>query len=166
MKTEEMLRLQAYLDNEVSSAEARQIASRLARDADAKALYDELKATKELLNPENEAAAAVPDSRQFYWSKIQRAIEHAEREPVRTHAPRPWWIKLLAPLAGAAALGVFVFTSISFNSPVAHFVEHEMASENGTITFRTKDHPGMTLVWISSGQTMAEAEPIEVDEDP
>ena len=137
----------------------------IARDTEAKSLYEELKATKELLNPQNEQPVVLPESREFYWSKIQRAIEHVEREPVQTQAPRPWFVRLLAPLAGAAALAVFVFTSISFNSPIAHFVEQESTSENGTITFRTKDNPGMTLVWISSDQSGAEAQPAQQEDD-
>src|SRR5258705_13372973 len=101
MNTESKLRLQAYLDNEVSSSEARQIASWIARDAEAKALYEELQATKSLLAPDNELPVTCPDGREFYWSKIQRAIATAEREPVREHAMRPWWTRLLAPVTGA-----------------------------------------------------------------
>src|SRR5258705_4455315 len=112
MNTESKLRLQAYLDNEVSSGEAREIASWIARDGEAKALYEELAATKSLLAPENELPVAVPDSQDFYWSKIQRAIEHAEREPAPKYSPRPWWVRLLAPVAGAALLAIFMFTSI------------------------------------------------------
>jgi len=114
MKTEDQLRLQAYLDNEVSSSEARQIASWIARDPEAKALYDELQGTKALLNAENELPVTVPDSRDFYWSKIQREIERAEREPARATATvRPWWIRIMAPVAATAALALVLFTSIS-----------------------------------------------------
>ena len=165
MKTEQMLRLQAYLDNEVSSAEGREIASWIARDAEAKALYEELAATKSLLAPDNELAATVPDSREFYWSKIAREIERVEREPAREYSPRPWWIRILAPIAGAAALAVIVFTSISGNPQMAVHQERSDV-ENGTITFRSKDN-SMTLVWISSDTTQtAEATPaFDEDED-
>ena len=164
MKTEEMLRLQAYLDNEVSSAEGREIASWIARDAEAKALYEELAATKTMLAPENELAAAVPDSRDFYWSKIAREIERVEREPAREYAPRPWWIRILAPVAGAAALALFVFTSISTNTPrVAggHQVEH--SETDSSITFYSPEQK-MTVVWISSGQEQADAN-VQQDSD-
>jgi anti-sigma factor RsiW len=168
MKTEEMLRLQAYLDNEVSSAEGREIASWLARDAEAAALYEELKATKTLLAPENEPVVTVPDSREFYWSKITREIERTEREPAREIAPRPWWIRILAPVAGAAALALILFTSISTNPRVSSVHQERSDLENGTITFRSKDN-SMTLVWISSdGSETAQAVPasdISDDED-
>jgi anti-sigma factor RsiW len=151
MKTEEQLRLQAYLDNEVSSSEARQIAAWIERDPEAKSLYAELQATKKLLSPENEVAVACPEGRDFYWSKIARAIETAEREPVRREAARPWWIRLLAPAAGAAVLALVVLTSVSTNPRIA--VHQERSDlENGTLTFHSRDN-GMTLVWISSGET-------------
>ena len=168
MKTEEMMRLQAYLDNEVSSAEGREIASWIARDSEAKGLYEELKATKTLLAPENELTATVPDSRDFYWSKIAREIERVEREPAREYAPRPWWIRILAPAAGAAALALFVFTSISINGP-GHTLagaQQEVSSTDSSITFYSPEQK-MTVVWISSGQEQAEATPAESsDIDP
>jgi anti-sigma factor RsiW len=165
MKTEEMLRLQAYLDNEVSSSEARQIASWIARDAEAKAVYEELAATKSLLAPENELPVSVPESREFYWSKIQRGIEQAEREPVREYAPRPWWIRLLAPVAGAAALAVFVFTSISFNANgrLAQGHQVERSETDSSITFYSPEQK-MTVVWIPSGRAEADAN-VDQDED-
>jgi len=165
MNTESKLRLQAYLDNEVSSSEAREIASWIARDAEAKALYEELAATKSLLAPENELPVAVPDSQDFYWSKIQRAIEHAEREPAPKYSPRPWWVRLLAPVAGAALLAIFVFTSISTNPQLSAVHQERSDLENGTITFHSKDN-SMTLVWISSdGSETAEAIPVSNEED-
>ena len=157
MKTEKMMRLQAYLDSEVSSAEGREVASWIARDSEAKALYEELKATKTLLAPENELPVTVPDSREFYWSKIAREIERVEREPAREDSPRPWWIRILAPVAGAAALAVILFTSISTNPHVTAVHQERSDLENGTITFRSRDN-SMTLVWISSDGTSDTAE--------
>jgi len=162
MKTEEMLRLQAYLDNEVSGSEGRQIASWIARDADAKALYEELAATRSLLAPENELPLTMPESRDFYWSKIQRGIEQAEREPVREHSPRPWWVRILAPVAGTAALAVIVFTSISFNTP-SHTTQREISGTDSSITFYSPEQK-MTVVWIPSGRVEADAN-VQQDED-
>jgi len=169
MKTEQMLRLQAYLDNEVSSAEGREIASWIARDAEAKALYEELAATKSLLAPDNELAATVPDSREFYWSKIAREIERVEREPAREYTPRPWWMRIFAPVAGAAVLALVVFTSVSNNgrSVAGHQVEH--SETDSSLTFYSPEHK-MTVVWISSGQVEADADvqqvsDIEPDDD-
>lgn len=167
MKTEDQLRLQAYLDNEVSSSEARQIAAWIARDAEAKALFEELQATKAVLNAENELPVTVPESRDFYWSKIQRGIEQAEREPAPVaERARPWWIKLLAPVAGAAVLALFVFTSISTGPRLstASTSEDQSALENGTITFHSKEH-GMTVVWMPSSAAATTEAVSEFDDD-
>jgi len=165
MKTEQMLRLQAYLDNEVSSADGREIASWFARDPEAKALYEELAATKSMLARENEPVVTVPDSRDFYWSKIAREIERVEREPAREHSPRPWWIRILAPVAGAAALGLFVFTSISLNGPTKAIAGHqiEQSKTDSSITFYSPAQK-MTVVWIPSGRVEADAN-VDTDED-
>ena len=166
MKTEQMLRLQAYLDNEVSSGEAREIASWIARDGEAKALYEELAATKTLLAPDNELAATVPDSREFYWSKIAREIERVEREPAREAKHAPWWIRILAPVAGAAALAIFVFTSISFNGTPggpSHVAQVERSETDSSITFYSPEQK-MTVVWIPSGRAEADAA-VDQDED-
>lgn len=157
MKTEEMLRLQAYLDNEVSSAEGREIASWIARDTEAKALYEELAATKTMLAPENEPVVTVPDSREFYWSKIAREIERVEREPAREQVARPWWVRMLAPVAGAAALALFVFTSVSTNAPRVAGHQIERSETDSSITFYSPEQK-MTVVWISSGQEHADAD--------
>jgi anti-sigma factor RsiW len=170
MKTEQMLRLQAYLDNEVSSADGREIASWIARDPEAKALYEELAGTKSMLAPENEPVVTVPDSRDFYWSKIAREIERVEREPAREHSPRPWWMRVLIPLAGTAALALIVFTSISVNGPTAtggrlargdH--QFEQSQTDSSITFYSPAQK-MTVVWIPSGRVEADAN-VDTDED-
>lgn len=155
MKTESKeLRLQAYLDNEVSSADARQIASWIERDPEAKALYEELRAMKAVLNAENEISVTVPESREFYWSKIQREIERTEQAPRHEHSPRPWWLRLLAPVAGAAALAVFVVMSIS-NNPVRTAFQEEVSQTDSSITFYSPENK-MTVVWISSGRQETE----------
>src|SRR5688572_6098577 len=81
MTEDQQLKLQAFLDGELSEKEAREMASWLARDAEATALAGELRNTRKALK-DSEPNIRVPESREFYWSKIQREIE---REP----APAP-----------------------------------------------------------------------------
>ena len=71
------LELQAYLDGELSAGEAKAIADLLGRDAGAQALYQELRTAKSLLAG-NELDRKLPESREFYWSKIQRQIDQVE----------------------------------------------------------------------------------------
>src|SRR4051812_42266364 len=96
------LTIQALLDGELSSREAGQLERLLATDAEARALCAELKMTKTVLAG-NEPELKLPETREFYWSKIQRQIEHAEvAEPV---ARTPFWLtwrRYFAPLGGVA----------------------------------------------------------------
>jgi len=101
MNSDTQLKVQSYLDNELSPSEARKVAGMISADREARELYNELKATKEIL-AQNEPAIKLDESREFYWSKIQRQIETAERTPQTR--PTAWWVRLLAPLAGTAAL--------------------------------------------------------------
>src|SRR6266536_3491712 len=71
------LRLQAYLDGELSEAEAKGIADLLRCDAGAQTLYQELRIAKSLLAG-NELERKLPEPPEFYWSKIQRHIERME----------------------------------------------------------------------------------------
>src|SRR5881296_2996806 len=71
------LKLQAYLDGELSPGEAKTVADLLRRDAGAQALYQELRIAKSLL-AENELERKLPESGEFYWSKIRRQIEREE----------------------------------------------------------------------------------------
>jgi len=70
---ETKLKLQAYVDNELSGREARDISARLDRDAEARALCAELTNLRTLVAA-HELEVRVPESREFYWSKIQREI--------------------------------------------------------------------------------------------
>src|SRR5687768_6783239 len=123
MNRETQLQVQAYLDNELSPGEARNISKLISSDAEARDLFGELKSTREALVA-NEPLPSLPESREFYWSKIQRAIERAERtnERVTPSASRPWWLRIMAPIAGAVALFAVLLSVVGPNrspSPVA-----------------------------------------------
>jgi len=111
MKLESELELQAYLDDELSPLQARKIAASLAQDEQARLLLAELKWAKAAVAGA-EPDLKVPESREFYWSKIQRQIERAE--PVQPRlAPRFFlaWRRLVAPLAGVALVTFLTFYS-------------------------------------------------------
>jgi len=77
MDDKAQLKLQAYLDGELPEGEARELATGLAQDQEAAALLAELRQTRDAIAG-SEQVRALPESREFYWSKIQRAIERAE----------------------------------------------------------------------------------------
>ena len=80
MKHDLELKLQAWLDGELPEREARRMGQWIARDPAAGALAAELRQVKQAL-PGNETAKAVPDTRQFYWSQIERRIQREAQRP-------------------------------------------------------------------------------------
>jgi len=85
MDHEKQLKLQAFLDEELSEAEAKEVASWLAKDQEATLLLAELRNTRQSM-ARFEAGVRLPESREFYWSKIEREIERLE--PARPQARR------------------------------------------------------------------------------
>jgi anti-sigma factor RsiW len=151
------LKLQAYVDGELPSGDVRQAAELLEKDPEAKLLFEELKASKSLLAG-NELELQVPESREFYWSKIAREIARQESRPARESAGvRAWWLRLVAPAGAVAVLALVVSialksTSLPVRSWVALSDEHEIDTpleETSSITFRS-EAAGMTVVWVNS----------------
>ena len=86
MNREFDLKLQAYLDGELGAREARQLEARVQADPRAQALLSELRTTAGCLRG-NEPEYKLPETREFYWSKIERAIESAQK----TASPAGSW---------------------------------------------------------------------------
>src|SRR5512138_813224 len=89
----EQLKLQAYLDGELPEAEARRMTDRLAQDPEAAALLTELRQTTEAVAA-FEKEVRLPESREFYWSKIQREIQR-QAQPAPEAATLPDWLAAL-----------------------------------------------------------------------
>jgi anti-sigma factor RsiW len=158
MTYEQQLKLQAYLDGELPEREAREILAWTQRDDAAAALLAELKNTRQAM-----AGAVpqmnVPESREFYWSKIAREIQRPE--PQETSAPD---VSIFATLrrfllpASAVATLVIAGLFAHFNTPKLGLesvadadtptVETAMADSDAT-TYRDASE-GTTLVWFSS----------------
>ena len=150
MNEETQLKLQAYLDGELSEGEAREVSLQLKEDARASALFNELQLTKSILR-ENEPELELPETREFYWSKIQREVERTPREA----APRPavqWWKPAYSRFAGAFAAGcaLLMISFIAFNAQHRSGAMEEVegtTDEMGSITFQS-DKDGMTVVYL------------------
>ena len=142
------LKLQAYLDGELPEPEARQVAKLLAQDQQAVLLLGELRNTRQAVKG-SEAIVQLPESREFYWSKIQREIERLDR-PERVEQKRPFIFRLqrfLVPVTSAVAVAVFLGITLYGNSGTT-LGETELATEDmGAITFRSESE-GMTTVWL------------------
>jgi hypothetical protein len=109
---------------------------------------------------QNEPEVRVPDTRDFYWSQIQRRISAAERES-RVSQAKPWWMRFLAPIAGTVALCAMLLsvvnkdgrqpTAVNPALPALASAPHqlEQSADVSTITFRSESE-GVTVVWITS----------------
>jgi anti-sigma factor RsiW len=147
MNSELQLKLQAHLDGELSDREAREVTNLLAQDADAAALYAELTNTCGALK-EFESEIKLPESREFYWSKIEREINRLENAPESKPADSLFLKlrKLLAPAMGVAAL-LLAINLIGPGAKSSPDAELEFADAD-TLTYR--DYAGgTTLIWLS-----------------
>jgi anti-sigma factor RsiW len=158
MKREQALELQAYLDGELSGREARRIEEWLAAHPESAGLVSEMKWAKATLEA-NEPALVLPESRPFYWSKIEREISRTKPEP---SAVSPWfrwldpsaWRKLLAPISGLALAALLVAGTVKFYSFTApeHYprflAQVESPSEEvGAFSFRSQED-NVFVIWL------------------
>jgi anti-sigma factor RsiW len=142
------LEIQAYLDNELTSAEARRVALRLDKDPAGAELYRELRETRKALI-EGEPEHKLSDSRDFYFAQIVQKIDRAEAQAAEGRVEIPWWRRAVAPVAGFAAVAAVAFLLARTATPGTHFAQETgtAAQETGAITFRSHAD-GMTIVWI------------------
>jgi anti-sigma-K factor RskA len=145
---ESQLRLQAYLDGELQPGERRQAETQLALRADYGRLLDELKAVDAALVLAGDELH-VPESREFYWSKIESAIHRAEAAEVEQPASS-WlaqWRRWLMPAGAVACLALALSLTVYSPSGVRMQIEASVA-DPGTFTYRDFSE-GTTLVWFS-----------------
>ena len=150
MDREAQLKLQAFVDGELPEAEARGVASRLAQDAEATALLQELRNTRQAFK-QSEPDVKLPESREFYWSKIQREIERRAVDPEPRQSESVWrlWRRILVPTSVVALLAMVVLTGVQQGFWGAPGPDTEMTlADSGTFTYHDFAN-GTTLVWVS-----------------
>ena len=143
------LKLQAYVDGELSAQEAAAVQERLSHDTAGQSLVAELRNTKTALAG-SEAALKLPESREFFWSKSQREIERQEKAAAAV--PKINWIEWvrhhLVSVGGAALLTCLMAVMLLHGGGAGSLGEMEMASdEMGTYTYRDQQAK-MTMVWF------------------
>jgi len=149
MDYDAQLKLQAYLDGELPEAEAREAVKLLAQDQDAVLLHAELKNTRQALAGA-EKPMPLPETREFFWSKIEREIERVERvEPTRgKESFLATWRRLLVPLSAAAALAIVILAMLGGFGGSSMAVSEVTNEDDGGFVYRD-DAGGTTLVWLS-----------------
>ncbi len=152
MDLEAQLKLQAFVDGELPEAEAKQIARLLEQDPQAAALATELRQTNGALAG-FEDELRLPETRDFFWSKIERDIRRAESVPAGP-VQVPFHLRLrrfLVPVTGVALLGIVAMVGVrqAGFSVFPGGTETETAlSDSGAFTYRDFN-AGTTLVWLS-----------------
>ena len=164
MDYDSQLKVQAWLDGELPEAEAREVAEGLTRNPEAAALLEELRNTREALVG-FEAGIQLPESREFFWSKVQRDIQCLEA-PAAQPASTPFSELLRRFLLPASAVAVLLVAAVVLNRPFgpsgrtpAAALETALA-DSGAFTYHDYS-AGATLVWLSYP---AETEVAENDE--
>jgi hypothetical protein len=152
MILESQLKLQSYLDGELSAGEVREVESWLAADNEPRLLLAELRNTNTALAG-YEVKVQLPESREFYWSKINREIQGLEKPgsrslPVTTYRAWRRILILVGALAVVTLAAVFVAPRLG-NFGGTHLAVTETAlADSGAFTYRDY-RSGTTLVWLS-----------------
>jgi anti-sigma factor RsiW len=150
MNVELGIRLQAQLDGELTGREVQEIAALLEKDAGAQALFAELRQTKSLLAG-NEPEFRLPESREFFWSKIEREIS---RPDAALAVSKPGWMTFLrrhfaALSTTAVAAALVMFLAVNSMSPAMFEEIENPLDDSDSFSFRSESQQ-MTLVWIAN----------------
>ena len=149
MDHDQELKLQAYLDGELSEPQEQEVALWLKQDREAAALLAELRWAHEDL-AQHEQAIELPESREFYWSKIERELLRQER-PQAIETNVPWWLawrRVLVPVAGVAGLVLAGLIASGLLGGAGAPQMETAAEDSGAFTYHDYDR-GTTLVWLS-----------------
>ena len=120
MNQEDRLKIQAWLDGELAPQESARIADLIDNDLEAKELADDLRAIQKALEV-GEKQTVLEDSREFYWSQVERQIE--AEEPI-TENPQPELVsgslgnalRWLIPVGSLAAISALMLNFDSINT--------------------------------------------------
>jgi anti-sigma factor RsiW len=150
------LKIQAAVDGQLPSAQARDVARLLEENPEAQGIYRQVQAIHTVL-AENPPLYTLPESREFYWSKIAREIQRTE-PAVRRTASREYvsWLRWLLPVGATAAVLMAVLVHGPFSRPRPPFVElaveHEIETplpETTSFSFRSES-AAITVVWVET----------------
>lgn len=148
MKMETCLELQAHLDGELPPGRREAVQALCAQDAEAQALYQSLKTLRETVR-DHEPEHRLSESREFYWSQIQRRIASAEAQAAPAPQTLSAWSQLfrwLVPLGGLAAVAL-IFTLKDPARP--RNVAFNTAPNPATSVEYRSDADGVTVHWIN-----------------
>ena len=174
MNVELQWKLQAWVDGELPETERNQVVAIVERDAEARALVTELKMTRGFLTG-NETEARLPESGDFFWSKIRREIERQDKIGTPARPTQPWllaWRRFLAPASGVALVAFLSVLSLNVlhhpaNDATQQLVETENLSEHvGSISYKSQaENMFVVYLYDKDQEPVAEAELEVTDND-
>ena len=152
MKENEIeLKIQALVDGELTEFEAGKLRDRIKNDIRLQILHERLMQMKDLIS-KHEMPRVLPESSDFYWSKISQEIEvggSAAQSSAQSLGMK-WVFRRLAPLLGIASVALII-TLQEPNLPDLGIVlnhNHELLSDEiDVMTFNSADD-SMSVVWI------------------
>ena len=150
MTNDQQLKLQAFVDGELPEGEAREMAAWVGRDPEAAGLLAELRHTRQALGGFSDECR-LPETREFFWSKIEREITREESQSPAEAQKTGWWHRFLVPLGAVAGLALVVMVAgLRFGLfPGGPMPETETSvADAGTFTYHDYQS-GTTLVWLS-----------------
>ena len=160
MNDEVAIKIQAWVDGELSGWQARGVAKLVESDVEAKALATELRQTKSALAG-NEMTVALPELREFYWNKVRLQIEREEAAGAKRVSPALSWDPLAIfrrfamPLAGLAVACAVAMLSLRTVAPANFDDVVATSSEMDTLTFHDQSS-GVTVVWLQDNSQAAQ----------
>ena len=151
MNESEQLKLQAYLDGELTGREREEVARQPDQRADARELLAELQHTRSAIRG-NEPEHRLDCSREFYWSRIERALAATDQET----APAPgigllhWLRGHLRSMAGVGLAAAAITVTLVFFPLRARAAESDWeVIHPGTGMVSLRDYQsGITVVML------------------
>ncbi len=156
MNEQEQLKLQAYLDGELTDRERGEVAALLDERADARELLAELQHTRAALHG-NEPVRTLTCSREFYWHRLERELTAAEQEagPAPAVTLLHWLRGHLRPILGTGVVVALLALTLTLFStaPVAAESDWEVLHpETGMVSLRDYQN-GITVVMLYDRST-------------
>jgi anti-sigma factor RsiW len=150
------LQLQAWIDGEAAPADARRLARLAQSDPEIGQLAQELRMVRGIL-ASNPPEMAVPETRDFYWSKIERQIQNlpVPAEPAVSRGVLGWrrWVSSLAGMTAVGLMAMFIFGQFH---PATNFDEVSATADGmEAMTFHDQS-AGVTVVWLQDSQDAAQ----------
>ncbi len=147
MKLETMLEIQSSVDGQLDNQRRGAVARLMSSDTEARELHQQLTSVRMALR-QHEPAIPVPESREFYWSQIERRLQVGKMASVSapSHSLAIW--RWLAPMVGLSAV-VAVIALQPFASSGLHSFQVGPGNPQATTVTFSSEADGVTIHWIN-----------------